>query len=136
MNICKIVQFMCFALVLSPIGFPAVADENRWWPVQATPKAIVRVRENEFPAPAASCAMMAQSLAGLAAKAVTEARADEMVWVACDNIDIEDWFARLLRRQPQPELRGNFPLWNLVDRYSKRGIIKGYILYRSDHSKG
>lgn len=80
--------------------------------------------------------MMAQSVAGLAAKAVNEGRADEMVWVGIDNIDVEDWFARLLKRQPQLELRGTFALWDLVDRYAKKGIIKGYILYSSNHSKG
>jgi hypothetical protein len=90
------------------------------------PKALVRL-QNEFPSPRASYEMMAQSVAGLAAKAVNEGRADEMVWVRTDNIDIEDWFARLLKRQPQPELRGTFALWDLVDRYSKQGIIQGYI---------
>ena len=99
------------------------------------PKALVRL-QNEFPAPRAACEMMAQSVAGLAAKAVNEGRADEMVWVGIDNIDIEDWLARLLKRQPQLELRGTFALWDLVDRYARKGIIKGYILYRSDHSKG
>jgi len=109
--------------------------EDHWWPVQAMPKALVRL-QNEFPAPRASSEMTAQSVAGLAAKAVNEGRADEMVWVETDNIDIEDWFARLLKRQSQLELRGRFDLWDLVDRYAKQGIIKGYILYRSDQSKG
>ena len=135
MNIRKVVRFICFALIFSPIPFPAVADENRWWPVQAMPKALVRL-QNELPTPRASCEMMAQSVAGLAAKAVNEGRADEMVWVGSDNIDIEDWFARRLKRQPQLELRGTFALWDLVDRYAQKGIIKGYILYRSDSSKG
>jgi hypothetical protein len=49
-------------------------------------------------------------VAGLAAKAVNESRADEMVWVGTDNIDIEDWLARLLKRHPQLELRGSFAL--------------------------
>ena len=59
-----------------------------------------------------------------------------MVWVASDNVDGEDWFARLLKRQPQLEMRGTFDLWDLVDRFTKRGLIKGYILYRFDRSKG
>lgn len=84
MAIRKIVRFICFALIFSPIPFPAAADENRWWPVQAMPKGLVRL-QNDLPAPRASCDMMAQSLAGLAAKAVNEGRADEMVWVGTDN---------------------------------------------------
>src|SRR5437899_7945159 len=97
------------------------------------PKALVRT------SPAArgeSVDMMVQSLAGLAARAVNDGRGDEMVWVGTDNVDVEDWFARLLRRHPQLEMRGVFDPWTLVDRYAKQGIIKGYILYRADTSKG
>ncbi len=100
------------------------------------PKALVRLQQNEFPEPRAASEMLAQSVAGLAAQAVNESRADEMVWVGTDNIDVEDWFARRLKRQPQLELRGSFGLWELVDRYARQGIIKGYVLYRSDSSKG
>jgi hypothetical protein len=132
----KIVLGVCFALILLRISVSAAGDENRWWPVQTMPKALVRLQQNEFPEPRAACEMMAQSVAGLAAKAVNESRADEMVWVGTDNTDIEDWLARLLKRQPQLELRGTITLWGLVDRYAKQGIIKGYILYRSDPSKG
>jgi hypothetical protein len=92
--------------------------------------------QNEFPSPRVSYQMMAQSVAGLAAKAVNEGRADEMVWVGAGDVDVEDWFARLRQRQPQLEMRGIFGPWNLVDRYVKQGLIKGYILYRSDQSKG
>jgi hypothetical protein len=52
-----------------------------------------------------------------------------MVWVAIDdNVDVEDWFARVPRRHPQVELRGTFGPWDLVERYdwgdagSERGI--------------
>jgi hypothetical protein len=102
------------------------------------PKALMRTKiQNEPGSLRASCAMMAQSVAGLAAKAVNEGRADEMVWVAVeDNVDVEDWFARLFQRHPQLELRGTFGPWDLVDRYAKQGLIKGYILYRSDTSMG
>jgi hypothetical protein len=101
------------------------------------PKALVRTEKSHFPSPRASYEMMVQSAAGLAAKGVNEGRADEMVWVAVeDNVDVEDWFARLFQRHPQLEMRGIFGPWDLVDRYAKQGLIKGYILYRSDTSKG
>ena len=102
------------------------------------PKALVRTKSQiEFPDLRASRDMMVQSVAGLAAKGVNEGRADEMVWVAVDdNVDVEDWFARLLQRHPQLEMRGTFGPWDLVDRYAKQGLIKGYILYRADPSKG
>jgi hypothetical protein len=116
----------------------SINNGTGWWPVQAMPKALVgTVNENEFPAPRVPYQMMAQSVAGLAAKAVNEGRADEMVWVGIDdNVDVEDWFARLLQRHPQLEMRGIFGPWDLVDRYAKKGLIKGYVLYRSDHSQG
>ena len=116
---------------------PRVDHESGWWPTQVMPKALVRTaNQNNFPAPRASCDMMVQSVAGLAAKAVNDGRGDEMVWVGTDNVDVEDWLARVLKRHPQLELRGVFDPWPLVGRYAKRGIIRGYILYRADKSKG
>ena len=136
MNIRKAGQLAGAALILSCLPLRAAADESRWWPVQAVPKALVRLQNDRLPEPRAACEMMAQSVAGLAAKAVNEGRADEMVWVGIDNLDVEDWLARLLKRRPQLELRGTVALWDLVDRYAAKGIIKGYILYRWDRSKG
>lgn len=81
--------------------------------------------------------MLVQSVAGLSAKGVNEGRCDELVWVGIDdNVDIEDWFARMLKRHPELQSRGTFGPWELVDRYAKRGLIKGYILYRPDTSRG
>ena len=128
----------CFAAESAPSTVSSRVDsESRWWPTQAMPKALVRtVKWNDFPAPRAACEMMVQSVAGLAARAVNEGRGDEMVWVGTGNIDVEDWLARKLRRHPQLEMRGVFDPWSLVERYAKQGIIKGYILYRADSSKG
>ena len=42
----------------------------------------------------------------------------------------------MLALHPEVEKRGTFGPWALVDRYAKRGIIKGYILYRLDKSPG
>src|SRR5205807_2433058 len=71
-----------------------------------------------------------------AAKAVNEGRGDEMVWVQTDDADGKNWLAGLRRRRPQLQVRRAFDVWELVDRYAKRGIVEGYILYRSDRSKG
>jgi hypothetical protein len=135
-GVVHVVRLFCFFLIFSRISFSVAADENRWWPVQAMPKGLVRLQESDFPEPRAARAMMAQSVAGLAAKAVNEGRGDELGWVGIDNIDFEDWLARRLKRQPQLEQRGTFGLWNLVERYVTNGLIKGYILYRWDRSKG
>ncbi len=115
----------------------AEPDRGRWFPEQAAPKAIVRtIEENRFPEPRLANRMMVQSLAGLAAKAVNARKGDELVWVTTDDPDVEGWYARLLERRPAFELRGEFAPWDLVDRYHKQGIIKGYLLYRADRSRG
>ncbi len=128
-------KIICIAQILMSIAFsPVWADDNRWWPVQTMPKALARTANtSEYNLP---YEMMAQSIAGLAAKAVNEGGFDEMVWVNTNNIDVEDWLTRLLKRNPQVEIRGTFGVWELIDRYTKKGIIKGYILYRLDNSKG
>lgn len=109
--------------------------EERWWPVQGVPKAVVRT-QREVPQPRAAFEMMVQSVAGLAAKAVNEGRADELVWIDNGNVDMEDWYARWLAQHPNVKSSGTFGAWELVDRFAKRGIIKGYILYRLDKSGG
>ena len=141
MRVCICLALMSSYTVASTAGvLPARESSNdggRWWPTQAMPKALARTeRERDFPSPRRSYEMLAQSVAGLAAKAVNEGRGDEMVWVGTDNVDVEDWYARLLRRHPQLEVRGTFGLWELIERYARKGLIQGYILYRSDHSKG
>ena len=40
------------------------------------------------------------------------------------------------RRPAGPVVRGDFGPWELVDRYARRGVVKGYILYRADRSAG
>jgi hypothetical protein len=121
------------------IAVPVFAgeEEDRWWPTQAFPKAVVRTtNQQQFPEPRVALQMMVQSVAGLAAKAVNEHRGDELVWVYNGDGDLEKWYARLLARYPDLSTPGAYEPWDLVDRYTKQGIIKGYILYRSDKSKG
>ncbi len=80
--------------------------------------------------------MMVQSVAGLAAKAVNEGRGNELIWVNNGDGDLEKWYARLLAGHSDLETPGALEPWDLVDRYRAKGIIKGYILYRGDKSKG
>jgi GxGYxYP putative glycoside hydrolase C-terminal domain/GxGYxY sequence motif in domain of unknown function N-terminal len=112
-------------------------SQDRWWPVQAEPKAVIRTQSGPEPfASRQALEMMLQSVAGLAAKAVNEGHGDEMVWVNNGNVDLEDWYARLRAKHPALRQTGTLSPWDLVERFAKRGIIKGYILYRSDKSQG
>ena len=122
----------------SPVRSNAPGEHAaRWWPVQELPMGVVRTaNQQEFPQSRAALQMMLQSVSGLAAAAVNARRGDEMVWVDDGNADLEDWYARFLAMHSGVEKRGTFGPWELVDRYAKRAIIKGYILYRLDHSPG
>jgi hypothetical protein len=123
----------------SPLRAAEEGLDARWWPVQARPAGLVRTgHPRAFPEPQAAYQVLAQSIAGLAAKSVNERRGDEMVWVGTGNPDVEAWYAAVVgRKDPAgPEVRGELGPWELVDRYAKRGIIKGYILYRADRSAG
>jgi hypothetical protein len=124
-------------LILIFALLPAAAEDGRWWPVQVLPKALVRTENwQRFPAPNGAYQMMVQSVAGLAAQGVNEGRCDELVWVGTDHPDLEHWYDRWRARNPAVELRGVLKPWELVDRYSKQGIVKGYILYTEDGSAG
>ncbi len=114
-----------------------MAGQERWWPVQALPKTVVRTPSQQGSSvPGAALQMMVQSVAGLAAKAVNEGRGDELVWISNGNVDLEEWYSRLLVAHPNLNQAGSFGPWELVDRYTRRGLIKGYILYRIDKSRG
>jgi hypothetical protein len=116
---------------------PTEPDDPRWFPTQARPKALVRtIDDAQYPQPRQATRMMVQSIAGLAAKSVNHGHGDEMVWVATTNPDLERWYTHLLNQHPPLELRGVLAPWDLVDRYQKLGIIKGYVLYKLDRSPG
>jgi hypothetical protein len=113
------------------------AEPTRWWPVQTLPKAIVRSsNQQEFTRPKIELQMLLQSVAGLAAKAVNESRNDELVWVDNGGGDLEEWYVRFIAAHSKVKQGEVFSPWELVDRYKKSGVIKGYILYRLDKSQG
>ena len=71
--------------------------------------------------------MMVQSIAGLAAKAVNEGHGDELVWVDTRNPSLDEWLARWRKAHPSIAVTNAAP-WQLIDGFTKRGLIKGYIL--------
>ncbi len=81
--------------------------------------------------------MLVQSLSGLAAQAVNEGLLDEMLWidVAGGGTDYSEWYTRTIARL-HLEDRGLFKPWQVVERFTAKGIIKGYILYSYDYSEG
>src|SRR5213075_1040009 len=110
-------------------GFALItrAADDRWWPIQIVPTTIIRTPTADE--------MMVQSIAGLAAKAVNEGRGDEMVWVDTGNASLDEWCARWRTAHPTVTVTGPMNSWDLINRFAKRGHIKGYILYKPDNSK-
>lgn len=127
-------ELLLVALVIVCHGMNGFAeDDDRWWPVQKLPAGVMQTRERGL---SAAEQMLAQSVAGLTAKSVNQSTGDEMVWVSINHDDIETWFKLWLKRNATVQSRGELGLWELVDRYAQRGIIKGYILYSPDSSEG
>jgi len=118
------------AIFLATTSLLAAEDSPRWWPTQAMPRAILRVPNP----PSLDRQMMLQSLAGLAAKNVNAGRCDTLVWVDDHNPNLEEWLTRLRAAHPELQDAGTNNLWQLADRLTQQGIVKGYILYRSDKS--
>lgn len=124
-------------LVFFGLWQPLLASDDGWWPKQAAPRGVVRsCPPQELPAPHESYHMLLQSIAGLAAAGVNDGRCDELVWVDTGSPEIEAWYAATVQRPPAPRERGRFGPWELVERYRKLGLIKGYVLYRVDKSQG
>jgi hypothetical protein len=139
----RVTRRLCDRRILPLLIFLNIArvfageEENRWWPTQVFPKAVVRTKnQQDFPQLRLALQMMVQSIAGLAAKSVNEGRGEELVWVDNGPGDLEKWYTRLIAQHPDLATSGAYEPWDLVDGYSKQGIIKGYILYRTDNSKG
>ena len=133
----KFVLSACLLAAITAQRGRAEATDDRWWPTQAVPRTVVQtVSQHEFPEPRLAFQMMVQSIAGLAAKSVNENRGDELVWVDNGNIDLDDWLARWRTRHPQVKSSARLAPWELVDRFARVGIVKGYILYRTDSSRG
>lgn len=118
------VLLISFLLGCTSWAFPG--NPNGWWPQQKAPKQIVTctikhhndMREQN----------LAQSVSGLAAQSLNEDALDEGVWITTTNHDYAIYFASLMKRLAAKN-GGKYDVWSLVDRYIKKGIIKGYILY-------
>ncbi len=124
-------------------------SEQRWFPKMAAPRGIVQTTDiNSFDevrstngqsskGPMGAGHMMVQSLAGLAAQAVNRGDFDELVWVnnGPSAADKNPWFKQI-RQKMKWEDRGTFAPYELLDRYIKAGLVKGYVLYDFDYSPG
>jgi len=98
------------------------STEANWWPHQKTPKNILICNFSK------SEANLAQSVSGVVAQALNENLTDEGIWL---QVDIEgyDGHLALLSKRTGAKRMQEFNVWQLVERYTKKSIIKGYVLY-------
>jgi hypothetical protein len=115
---------LCTLVHIATAGFGQ--EEKGWWPVQESPDAIVTCTVKR--ASDAREMNLAQSVAGLVALALNEGTTKEGVWLSTVNPDYAGYYTSLVKRLHAKE-PGKYPVWDLVERYRKQGLIKGYILY-------
>lgn len=102
-----------------------------WWPRYKRPKTILlAVRpasQEEY--------LTLMTLSGLAARAANKGLTDEMIWVKQQSPNAYDlWFPEMLK-QTGAVARGPFTTSELLRRFAKAGIVKGYLLYHPDDSR-
>jgi len=126
----------CLGLVAALNAAPVAPGPINWWPAQHLPASLVRIDCTAISGPERErTEMLAESVAGLAAQAVNRGGGDQLVWVATGNEAEERWRQRFLSDHPLVRDLGARDLWTLIGDYAKAGMIKGYIVYRADHSK-
>lgn len=127
-----------FMVVLQIVGFFtafAGSEASGWFPIQKAPKWVIPVKLNQADTPAQTeiLHILAQSVSGLAAKAVNEGRGDAMIWVEVDKPDYLQWRAAVAKRLgatiSEPKT-----IWQVIEDF--RDLCDGYILYTYDQSKG
>ncbi len=78
---------------------------------------------------------LAQSLSGLAAQGVNEGTNDEMIWINNTNEYYATWLSLTKSRLGIAEADvTQRTLWEAVDYFKDKGLVKGYVLYSRDES--
>ncbi|WP_418983196.1 hypothetical protein [Alistipes sp.] len=106
-----------------PAGAAAPDDDFFWWPEQRSPARYTVCTSPRSPAEA----VLAQSAAGLAARAVNEGRSKRMIWIARGG-RYETWL-RATARERRIRCNGETDVWSLVGQLRDEGLVSGYVLY-------
>ena len=107
-------------------------DDAHWWPKQNKAKTLLICN---VASEAYDKRMLAESLAGIAAWAVNEGLNDELIWIGAFHGSYPTWFEKLKIRQSFTEVI-ELSLWEIVERFNDKGLIPGYISYKTDNSVG
>jgi hypothetical protein len=102
-------------------------NERHGWPEQKPPKGVIICEQGKNVAEN----MLLESLSGLAAQAVNAGSFDEMVWIKIANESYQNIFNQTTNTL-DIQTPKKMSIWNLVDYLKKKGVIKGYVLYKLD----
>jgi hypothetical protein len=114
------------------VGNDFVSDDmnsDYWWPKQPIPDGFV---VGELGTTHGENALL-HSLTGLVAQAQRQGLTDELIWHSAGS-DYPLWYTKLINRTGAEE-RGAFNVWELLERYADRKIVKGYILYEPETTR-
>ena len=104
------------------------ARESGWWPRQRPAPAYVEV---PWPASAAEQFLLV-SLSGLAAQGVNDGRHQELVWIQHGGPVCTERWKDAAVKQLGMQCSGRLDVWQLLERYHRNGLVKGYVPFQPD----
>jgi hypothetical protein len=118
------------------VALQALAAEFplRYWPAFPLPDRVVcSVSHNRV---GFAEGVLLHTVAGLVAYDTRARNSGELVWIGLSGASsYDEWLERYLARQGVPREPGELGVWDLVDRYRARGIIRGYVLYSQERGE-
>lgn len=122
-------SFVCVCKAQS-LAASSTGDLPRYWPRFTRPRTVLRavrpVSREEYAA--------LLTLAGLVARAGLNAKTTERIWVDSGADSAYTLWFNAMIRQTGATVKGPFTTDDLIRRFQKAGIVRGYVLYHPDNS--
>ncbi len=100
------------------------------WPIQKAPNKLILTDIGST----LEESMLVESLSGLAAQAVNEGTFNEMMWINTNTPSYKIIFDKSVEALSIKDIK-SMDMWDIVKYFKKKGVIKGYILYKSEKSR-
>lgn len=120
-------------LALATAAFAADLPDRYWPEFPAPTKVLVSESHNRV---SFAEGMLLNTVSGLVSRHARTQGSGEMVWIGLsDAPSYDEWRRRWIAHHGLEFEPGEHGVWDLVDRYRDRGIIKGYLLFRQDRTE-
>ena len=100
-------------------------ESSSWWPEQKEPARIVLCTKSNDIAED----NLSMSISGNVARALNAGLTDEGVWIDVGNPNYRSYLSSLAKRTGAERTGKVHTPWELLERYTENGIVKGYVLY-------